>query len=290
MKKLALVLIVLFSLSYQSFAYDKKSCKMPWFENLSNAVVVLKVNGSGYGFVTDPNGNQVKRTGVFNQCGMGITTRGLNGETYIITAAHVVEATTVDIQLTKNERTPMPLVELISIKILIGDPNNFYGFCPAKIVFKSQSTDVAVLKVEKGWMSGEPISVPCGRSYGYNSNKSTGTPTRFGLEKDDSIAVLVMKRGELELGNWYEVRYGRVVSLEPIGWKNNLVLGVAEFDFTTDIRVYSGDSGAPAFVFNNGKPIFIGIVRAMNLNRETGACYSYIARLDYITDILSILK
>ena len=122
-------------------------------------------------------------------------------------------------------------------------------------------------------------------TYGGELDRSGRLKNTQYLEKGDAIAVVTLRRekgqdGKWERSSWYEIRYGNIVDTKPLVAKYEDLMSFTYRNFTMDITAYNGDSGAPIFVFRNGKPLLIGIVYAIYC--FDSKCYSYGTKLDLI--------
>lgn len=94
------------------------------------------------------------------------------------------------------------------------------------------------------------------------------------LEVGDVVCVVVRGRDGWEMTNDIELKYGTVVATEPIITGGN-VSWFNPYDITIDIRIWPGDSGSPLFVFRDGKPVLVGIVRAIHEDWISRVYYAY---------------
>lgn len=118
--------------------------------------------------------------------------------------------------------------------------------CFANLMFSDSELDVAILRIPNVFK----------KSIDY---KTVIEP----LNIKDAVAAIVQNKTK----NGYEFKFGVVSHVESYSV------------FTTTIGVTYGDSGAPVFVFQNGKTLFVGIMRA-KVCPANGSCYSQAVKLD----------
>lgn len=167
---------------------------------------------------------------------------------WILTAAHVVEPEYVEIIMSPTTTFVTKPVKVNSTTILIRD----YKGTPqiAWVHYIDRDRDVALLRyVPQGFL--EPLDIK-------------QSVDGFLLEAGDQLAIVVHERDELgKLDYRVKMKWGTVVKPGPTSPHEHTTAWLSPTDFTMDIPLIGGDSGSLVFAFENGKPVFIGIARAM---------------------------
>lgn len=213
-------------------------------------------------------------TAMFEMSGSGFLVAG----GYVITAAHMVQPNGGVVQDTKNSYFVGygPTVKILNRLVIISDGTT------ATVIYVDTAKDIAVLKLDGNWPAVEPLKYPMAYTY---SNRTTSP-----LQAGDAVAVLVRVRNEdMSQGCWYEVRYGTVKAPYVVIPEGNPIESMPWFDpndITLNIAIYPGDSGSPVFAFVDGKPVLIGIARALSWNPYTGEVLAYAARIDEVKQIV----
>jgi hypothetical protein len=263
------VSLILLPLSASAF-FDKEPGKFKEFVgkdyvDLCTSVVEITTIGAAEGVYWDvEEGRFVKRRGSFTLAGSGF----ILGK-YVITAAHVVEPKQVVIRLNRYSFYVTKVASILDRTITIGGP---LGWIRGWIYHLDPDADVAVLRADL---------TPAFHSLNYRPFWSKR------LRKGDCLATIVRKRNpDGSTQPWYEVRYGRVISPNPIVSDKSLALWLPWFnmnDFTMSIKAYGGDSGSPVFAFYKGEPVLVGILRA---KANLAPFWSYAARTDFVKRVL----
>ena len=284
---LTLVLVLLFIVG-SSLAFDKSPGQLKEFAGwtkggeftpvLSDGWVDVTIIGHAEGLYWDydlkTNVSFVRRAvGLFAQSGSGFHLGG----GYIVTNAHVVKPSRVEIQLTSSFYYITAIDRVIDIDYMIG--SEVLGKNQAYLVWVNEEQDLALLWVD--------LKVtPYLKDYGY---RTTWTWTEEGslIQEGDVIAAVVKARDTDGSKLWhYEIRYGKVTAPKPIlppDISSDSLPWFSLYDFTIDIVLYPGDSGSPIFAFDNGKPVIIGLGRAAwsgvtSDNKQ----YSWATRIDIV--------
>lgn len=292
-KRLMAIAIVVLFLVGSSLAFDKKAGSFKEFErwtpggdlyvNVEGNWIDITIIGHAEGLYpkVDENSRLYYRRGVgiFAQNGSGYHL----GNGWIITNAHVIIPKYMEIQVSKYAYRIVPIDKIIDIDYTVGNSDDLLiGHAYGKLIWVDEEKDLALLWVD-------PKITPILQ----NSNYST-TWTFSGegslVQPGDVVATIVKVRDEDGSKLWYyEIRYGTIISQKavlPKGCPPDLLPWFSLYDFTMDLVIYPGDSGSPVFAFIDGKPVIIGLVRALAQGRDkvTGkiTTYSYATRIDTI--------
>ena len=219
-----------------------------WNDNFT--YVQVKVIGTVEGMYYDSKKSCWKtREAFYGQQGSGFVAK----DGFIFTASHVIipdMVNTVSGQGSVHNTRPFKVLTRI---ILIYD----YKSNPliAKLHYLDETLDIAILKYEPN-----DILVPANYEIRY---------AQADIKSGDVVFSLLHKRDENdEMTSDLELRYGIVISNQPTTPKMGSELAwFNEYDMTIQMEIQGGDSGSPLFAFENGVPIFIGIIRA-NYNDE----------------------
>lgn len=250
---------------------------------LSSSVVDIHVIGIGWGYVPDPGTRKlVKAQGSFVAQGSGF----MVNDRYIVTANHVIEPDRLIIRQQNNIIFNTKVYGVVSKTILIGD-GFAEGGVPAVIVYSDKENDIALLMVtsERTSTSLKPLpfatqrtveAIPWGLSW----------MTVDWIHPGDPVVALVHKRDENGDRSWtYEIRKGTIIAAKPVVPEEvqDALPWFGMNDITICMKVYPGDSGSPLIAFHEGKPVIIGVIRAMCLIGEET---SYAVRIDILMRIL----
>lgn len=259
------------------------------YVDLSTSIVDVWCIGTGEGSYPDLyTKSYIKGIGTFGLGGTGFYI----GDSYVVTAAHVVLPQSIEIQAGKNFFWVVPINREIGKLILIGGSSLLDGNVPAEIIYTNEEYDLALLRIIGNWRAGEKLDYPLAWTLG-----NAWTP----LMPGDAVATVVKKRDDKGNKEWsYEVRYGKIIATTPILPPGTDPAVLAWFnlnDLTIELPIYPGDSGSPLFAFQNGKPVIIGIIRAMAVSVEYSICdkgeahiiyhiFGYATRIDLIKRIV----
>ena len=270
MKKIIfLILAIIFCSFSLALPFDKEPSKFPeyfppeeiaqgaQYFDLQNTFVNVYCLGTGEGIPIDDPFKMV--AGSFAQMGSGIY---LN-KGYILTNAHVVRPSIVELQITNFYYNIVRIQKITSQLIIVGG-RLFEGNVPSTIEWIDEEADIAILKVRGIWLPAKPLKYPIVRTVEY---------TPWGnynyLQEGDALAMITQARDD-ESGNklWYfEVREGNVINTHPElppspEFEDWFVSWFSPNDVTMSVLLYPGDSGTPVFAFDNGKPVLVGLARA----------------------------
>lgn len=242
--------------------FDKEFPPGRDYVDLSTSILDVWCIGVGEGSYPDlysKTPSYLKGVGTFALGGTGFYV----GNGYVITAAHVVLPKSIQIQAGKNFYWVVPINKEINKMILIGGSSLLDGNVPAEIIYVYEEYDLALLKLIGNWPAGEVVGYPLAWTLG-----NAWIPLKSG----DAVAIVVPQRDENGNKRWYyEVRYGKVIATRPIlppGVDPSELAWFNLNDITLELPVYPGDSGSPLFAFQDGKPVIIGIIRAIAISAE----------------------
>ena len=290
-----IVLIMLFVVpSVWSFdtlpgKFDREFPPTIEYVDLSTSIMDVYTIGTGEGSYPDLSSKTyIKGVGTFGLGGTGFYI----GDGYVVTAAHVVLPQEIEIQVGKNFFWVVPINREINKIILVGGSSFLDGNAPAEIIYINEEYDLALLKIIGNWPAGEKTGYPLAWTLGN---------AMMPLMPGDAIATVVKKRDDKGNKEWsYEVRYGKIIATTPILPPGMDPVVLAWFnlnDITIELPIFPGDSGSPLFAFQDGKPVIIGIIRAMAVSVEYTTCpdgyvhatyhiYGYATRIDLIKRLI----
>jgi len=237
----------------------------------TQSVTTISVLGTGLGLYPDDLGNPRYGYGTFSQQGSGFMVNN-----YIITAAHVINPTSVMLRKPDGSQFQGPLIHVREMLILVGGS-------PAKIFHIDIEQDYAILVFDLpvAWVQNLKMKAIDTFEWIYTF---LGMVPENRLHVGDKVVAIVRVRDELgDRTVKSEVRIGIIISeraFVPQGYEDNLPWWNLN-DFTTDILLLPGDSGSPIIGFLDGKPCLIGIGRAAGY-WPNGEYYSYATRIDFV--------
>lgn len=235
-------------------AYDRNKPEAPeLFHNGIFTYVRIQVIGTAMGMVYDDGWK--KRETVFHQAGSGCVVK----DGYILTAAHVLIPDKVMTPSSRYVTHQSEPIKVINRMILIYNFSNTPML--AKIHYINEVLDTAILKYE-------PIGVlePLNYDIEYCQNEI--------LKGDVVFSYLHKRNKDGSMSYELEPRYGFVLSREPTLPDNGSTAWFNPYDITLYMNIQPGDSGSPLFAFRDGKPVLIGIIRAMYDNGDETRAYA----------------
>jgi len=279
-------------LTFHVSAFDKKATLPDEFTqeyiDLSDRVVTVRTLGTGYGVILNTKVSPFRyeiRGGVFGMEGSGFV-KDLPFHKFIITNDHVISPSRVTIPISKNASWDTKIIRIKSRSIfIIGCTSAVEG----NILYTDPGSDIAVLFIDKN-SPFRDTDISLMFSWWQEIDGPYVIESPDVLSDGDAVGVIVRKRDEN--GNktsWYEIRVGKIVST---GVKLPGVIDVSALtwfqpmDFTVDLTIYPGDSGSPVVVWLKGKPLIIGVARAIAKCGMTGEQFSYATRLDFVVHFL----
>jgi hypothetical protein len=289
MKKIVsalLVVLLSLTLNVSAIAYDRTPGKFWEFEqavvtesgqvfvNLNDSIVEILCIGTAYGAIWEGD-RYTAYQGVFVQNGTGFLIEH-GGKIYIITAAHVVTPNQVRIQVDTITLDTKSAIKPINTYIFFGGSHG--SSAEARVVAISNEYDWAILVPTAPIKFGKPLKYKIVDTWYEEAGDQ--------IHKGDAVGMMVRQRNENgEKLEYYEMRYGKIVSTSPYHPRTEILPWLSMADVTLDIKVYAGDSGSPVFGFINGKPVIIGIARAVaKVKENTEAEYSYMVRIDFVLE------
>ena len=233
------------------FAYDKTLPEDIGIEvgyNGSFSCPMIFATGTAAGLVPkySPDLHFKFQSGYWGQMGSGfVAARG-----FIFTAAHVINPDTIVLPESEVSSRETDTVVMTSRTVLIkGFPS---GYVIGKVAYENRETDTAVIRydpAEAEWL------IPIAGTITYDPIK---------IEQGDKIVGITHKRGSGGvMENDVRVITGYIIQPYPDAPHERVLPSLSRFDITCFLPIHFGDSGSPLFAFANGKPILIGIIRAM---------------------------
>lgn len=216
--------------------------------------VMVKTIGTAMGMYYD-GGKWSARETPYGLMGSGfVATEG-----FIFTAAHVIVPEEVGTQSGKSSVHITKPLKVLTRTIFIYD----YKDTPliAKLHYIDRNLDIAILKYNP-----TGILKPANYDLEYAQDM---------VKKDDVVFSWLHKRDDGEMTYELELKYGIILANGPTTPKMDS--GLAWFnlyDITFHMNIQPGDSGSPLFAFRDGKPIFIGIIRAMHNDEVISLSYA----------------
>lgn len=195
---------------------------------------------------------------------------------YIVTAGHVVHPELVTISIGQSHRMITLVEEILWSRTMVSN-DGMDAAVPARIVYFNNEYDMAILQVRNQLDIFKPIGFPVTRTYGR---------FEFGwfdeVFEGDVVAIICRRRNPSgDWSPWFEVRWGKVVANYGVGPNERLARWLNLEDITLNLEIHPGDSGSPLFAFWKGKPVIIGIIRAMDIEGNT-----YAVRIDRAVPVL----
>ena len=252
----------------------------PSWVDVSTSITKVTCLGTAEGFIPswDKEGNYIPKraSGVFGQEGSGFYV----GNGYWVTNFHVINPDQVLIQEGKGFSYIVHPIKITSRLITIGQNSNI-GSVPAELIWCDQEQDLALLRVIGNWEA----SVDPGYRPGWTRYEGYDI-----LYPGMSVACIVAMRDDDGDKVWtFEVRYGQIVAGKPVlpgQLPEDILPWFNMNDVTMTTMIYPGDSGSPVFAFIDGKPVIIGVARALAgyYDWQTGIIYyySYFTRIDRV--------
>ena len=293
---MAIVLVVLFSLPVLAYDIQPGNFKEfggtngedyysrhrnPTYIDVSTSITQVTCWGTAEGFYPDldKDGNLVAKraSGIYGQEGSGF----YMGNGYWVTNFHVINPDSVRIQVSRSVTYITSPIKILSRTITIGQ-NTGLGSVQAELVWSDQELDLAVLQVVGNWAA----FIDPGYRPGWTRQMGEDM-----LYPGVSVAVIVAMRNDDGDKIWtFEVRYGQIVegrAVLPGELPDDILPWFSLNDVTMTTMIYPGDSGSPVFAFINGKPVIIGVARALasyyDWTEGTIYYYSYFTRIDFAT-------
>jgi len=294
MYRLSAVIVILLTVLFSTaaLAFDNEPSKIDISDiNATYSYVRVNTFGSalGIGKSVDlrpdiPLHRSVKRKTHFLLGGVGFVVK----KGYIVTAAHVVHPSRVRTMGDYNQVTTEIPIKILSRHIMVSPDVEVDGLLagfPVELYHLDIERDIAILKYDEDMHDMfKPIPFRMVYTRGMEKGRRYDTLT-------PGMAVSTVVRERDEDGNWeysLEVRNAKLLSgeLDDLKYRHLMLYT----DFSVDLLVYNGDSGAPAFAFICGEPVVIGVIRATHFMSRFGGRpdtpVTAVARIDTIKTIL----
>jgi Trypsin-like peptidase domain len=242
------------------------------------AVVEIHAAGRATGTYRDratSQGTWQVSSGQFTLTGRGVIVGQL-----IITAAHVVYPTKVELRPEQHAAVISPIVAVdhtaVSIRTATGD-------VPADIVHLNHRFDLAILRPRETAPL-PPLPFHTTETWWRETPGDVSSLLRPG----DCIIALVPERdAHQDALPETAVRAGNIVAPHAASAVATVVTGLNPNTVTISTLMFPGDSGSPVLAFDAGIPQLVGIVTA---TRHPFEPVSYVSRLDPLLPILEALQ
>jgi hypothetical protein len=254
--------------------------------------VIIQTEGRANGlfsYVDDKGFHKNILDGNYALSGMGFVT-GKNNK-YIVTAAHVIKPRIVKTIINDTINDGI-FINIITRQIKICFNAEFY--VTAEVVYVNEISDVALLVCENnhGFLKSVPYDIILSKM-AIAPNISISM-----LNENGMVAMITRKRDSngVFTHEWV-TRYGSFISDgKPDFIEYEQLNNIMRESFTTNIRVYFGDSGSPVFMqFSTGHIFIVGIIQSLYFKEEYQICgiagcngseISFAVKLDTIFEIL----
>lgn len=211
-----------------------------------------------------------------------LTGRGFVVGQLIVTAAHVVYPSRVEIRPDHQATRLAPVVAVHQTSVLI-EAADRAGRVSAEIVHLNHRLDLAILRPEASlFLKAMPY-----RTATTWWSESPGEVSSL-LSAGDCIVALVAARVDGHvISSRDAVRTGQVVLPRAVSSQHSVVVGLSPNTVTITTPLFPGDSGSPVMAFDAGQPRIVGVVTS---TRHPYEALSYIGRLDPILPIIEALQ
>lgn len=207
--------------------------------------------------------------------------RGFAVGQLIVTAAHVVYPSQVELRIQQDTTTASSVVMVQQLSVYIGATPDAGGV-PADIVHLSHRFDLAILRPKV------PLTLHTLPYYASATWWQEAGVASSLLRKGSCVVVLAAERDIHQTplpGS--QPRSGHVVAPQAVSSESSVVAGLNPNTVTISTMMLPGDSGSPVIAFDAGTPRLVGVVIATRYPYEPA---SYISRLDPILPILEALQ
>ena len=244
------------------------------------SIVQVQTTGRATGTYQDrhtPNAAWQLGSGEFTLTGRGFVVGQL-----VVTAAHVVYPSKVELRLHQHASTVSSVVTVEQTTVRVGGSDSTNGI-PAEIVHLSHRFDLAILRPHI------PESL---HAFPYRASATwwhelTGEASSL-LRAGNCIAVLAAKRDANQAAlPGTTVHTARVQAPHAVSFEPSVVAGLNPNTATIATPLLPGDSGSPVVAFDAGKPVLVGVVTA---TRHPFEPMSYISRIDPLLPMLEALQ
>jgi len=200
----------------------------------------------------------------------------------LATVAHALTPDIVELSVAQQANVQTVPLRITSATLVARTAPGEEGV-PAQVVHVNAPYDLALAQADSQ-RSLQPLPYAAVLSYG------TGDPEKptGGLQAGDCVATLVTSRSEkvYDTGQDHLV-IGKVLAKVPVATNYLTQTKLNVNMFTADLAVQPGDSGAPVFALQGGKPVLIGLVSA---TMYPAAMFTYVARIDPLLALADALR
>jgi hypothetical protein len=278
----ALNLIGGLSLVGQAVAFDKTCSTLSEHSTAVKATpLVVSVQTSGRATGTYMLVRQEVRQWRLEEGDFTLSGRGFVVGRFVVTAAHVVSPSKVELRLSPYVTTSAEIVSVQQSSVTVGDLHG-PGRVAATIVYLNHRLDLAILRPQAPPQ--DTFSYPTAVTWW---GEGTGETSSL-LNTGDCIVALVRARdAALTPLQQDEVREGNVLAPHAVSHQPSVVAGLSANTVSITMAVFPGDSGSPVVAFDAGEPRLVGVITA---TRQPFEAVSYISRLDPLLPILEALQ
>lgn len=244
------------------------------------SIVQVWATGRAIGTYRDrstPNAAWKLGNGEFTLRGRGFVVGQL-----VVTAAHVVYPSQVELRLHQHASTIAPVVTVEQTTIRIGGSQSTDGIL-AEIVHLNHRVDLAILRPRV------TESLP---TFPYHLSATwwrevAGEASSL-LRTGNCVVALTAKRDANQAAlPGTTMRTAHVAAPYPMSFEPSVVAGLNPNAATIATPLLPGDSGSPVVAFDDGQPLLVGVVIA---TRHPFESVSYISRLDPLLPMLEALQ
>jgi hypothetical protein len=275
----ALNLIGALSLVGHAVAFDKTCGALSAAVEAVPPVVSVWTNGQATG--TYMRVKQGMRQWRLEEGDFTLNGRGFVVGQFVVTAAHVVYPSKIELRLNPYVTTSAEVVAVQQTAVTVGDLRGL-GQVAAAIVHLNHRLDLAILRPQ----------VPLQGAFPYPTaatwwGEGTGETSSL-LDTGDCIVALVRARdASLTPLLQDEARQGNVLAPRAVSHQLSVIAGLSANTVSITTPVFPGDSGSPVVAFDAGEPRLVGVITA---TRQPFEAVSYISRLDPLLPILEALQ
>jgi hypothetical protein len=279
----ALSLIGTLSLVPSAIAFDKTcgtlSARHATAVEVLPTVVAIHTSGQATG--THGVVHQGVRQWRLEEGEFTLSGRGFVVGQWVVTAAHVVSPSKVELRLDPYTTTTTEVVSIQHTSVVISDLLGT-SRVPATIVHLNHRLDLAILHPQG----------PLQEAFPYPTtvtwwSEGTGEASSL-LNTGDCIVALVAARdASLTPLPQDEARQGNVLAPHAVSHQHAVIAGLSANTVSISTPVFPGDSGSPVVAFDAGAPRLVGVVTA---TRQPFEAVSYISRLDPLLPMLEALQ
>ena len=200
----------------------------------------------------------------------------------LATVAHALTPDIVEVAVAQQANVQTVPLRVTSMTLIARAAPSEEGV-PAQIAHVNAPYDLALAQADSQ-RSLQPLPYPAVLSYG------TGDPEKptGGLQAGDCVVTLVTAwNGRTHDTGQDRLVIGKVLAKVPVATNSLTQTKLNVNMFTADLAVQPGDSGAPVFALQAGKPVLIGLVSA---TMYPTAMFTYVARIDPLLSLAEALR